>query len=196
VRGESSMTRLRRLPLTAHQKVRVLSHKGRAGSLLLRLHQACGFLAATLSVRPKRGVARRKAQTYGVVPCGTRAPLGAPAAAFFQHRAPLSVADSGRSVSQLLAGTRDSGPGGSPDAARVPRCDEARRRRTPPRLTTPHENAPSEGRGAHSVSKVWREGISLRDSIRTRAAQRSGVGDPAAAGAIRLRQALVARPEQ
>ena len=43
-----------------------------------------------------------------------------------------------RSVSQLLAGT-PSGPGGSSNAARVPRCDEARRRRTPSRLTTPHE---------------------------------------------------------
>ena len=56
----------------------------------------------------------------------------------FRQRALLSSGPSriecaDRSVSQLLAGT-PSGPGGSSDAARVPRCDEARRRRTSSRL--------------------------------------------------------------
>jgi hypothetical protein len=31
-----------------------------------------------LGLDPREGVARRKTQTYGVVPCGTRAPSGAP----------------------------------------------------------------------------------------------------------------------
>ena len=31
-----------------------------------------------MRVRLMKGVARRKTQTYGVVPCGTQAPLGAP----------------------------------------------------------------------------------------------------------------------
>jgi hypothetical protein len=59
---------------------------------------------------------------------------------FVAHRAPLSVAGYGRSVSQLLAGTR-IGPGGSPDAARVPDCGPARGRRAPSRFMTPHERA-------------------------------------------------------
>jgi hypothetical protein len=46
-----------------------------------------------------------------------------------------------RAFSQLLAGT-PIGPGGSSDAARVPCCDKARRRRTSSRLTTPHDRAP------------------------------------------------------
>jgi hypothetical protein len=55
-----------------------------------------------------------------------------------------------RSVSQLLAGT-PSGPGGSSNAARVPRCDEARRRRTPSRLTTPHETPLNWTRWGHDT---------------------------------------------
>src|SRR3954464_7947359 len=62
--------------------------------------------------------------------------VAAPGPAFVRSVAQANCAD--RAVSQLLAGT-PSGPGGSSDAARVPRCDEARRRRTPSRLTTPHE---------------------------------------------------------
>ena len=74
----------------------------------------------------------------------------------FRHRALLSSGPSriecaDRSVSQLLAGT-PSGPGGSSNAARVPRCDEARRRRTPSRLTTPHET-PLTGRGEASYAR-------------------------------------------
>ena len=73
----------------------------------------------------------------------------------FRHRALLSSGPSriecaDRSVSQLLAGT-PSGPGGSSNAARVPRCDEARRRRTPSRLTTPHESAPKWTRWGQSM---------------------------------------------
>ena len=79
-----------------------------------------------------------------------------------RHRALLSSGPSrsecaDRSVSQLLAGT-PSGPGGSSNAARVPRCDEARRRRTPSRLTTPHET-PLSGRGGGSICEVWEAGI-------------------------------------
>jgi hypothetical protein len=47
------MMPLRGLPLTARQKARVLSRKGRAGSLLLRYDQACMLLAAArIRVRP------------------------------------------------------------------------------------------------------------------------------------------------
>ena len=53
-----------------------------------------------------------------------------------------------RSVSQLLAGT-PSGPGGSSNAARVPSCEKARRRRTPSRLTTPHETPLNWTRWVH-----------------------------------------------
>ena len=87
--------------------------------------------------------APKSAKSLWLVPCGTRAPSGAPITAccgigpcFRPVRRAANCAD--RSVSQLLAGT-PSGPGGSSNAARVPRCDEARRRRTPSRLTTPHE---------------------------------------------------------
>jgi hypothetical protein len=65
-----------------------------------------------------------------------------------------------RAFSQLLAGT-PIGPGGSSDAARVPCCEKARGRRTSSRLTTPHENAPLEGRGGSRIMPVWRAGISL-----------------------------------
>ena len=81
-----------------------------------------------------RGMARRKAQNpYGscLAARGRLAArqsrrFAAPGPAFVRSVA-LECAD--RSVSQLLAGT-PSGPGGSSNAARVPRCDEARRRRT------------------------------------------------------------------
>ena len=59
---------------------------------------------------------------------------------------PSRIECADRSVSQLLAGT-PSGPGGSSNAARVPSCEKARRRRTSSRLTTPHET-PLTGRGA------------------------------------------------
>ena len=62
---------------------------------------------------------------------------------------PSRIECADRSVSQLLAGT-PSGPGGSSDAARVPRCDEARRRRTSSRLTTPHDRAPQWTRWVQS----------------------------------------------
>ena len=99
-------------------------------------------------VRSVRGMARRKAQNpYGS--CIRQDDAGAFRRAnhgVFRQRALLSSGPSriecaDRSVSQLLAGT-PSGPGGSSNAARVPRCDEARRRRTPSRLTTPHDSAP------------------------------------------------------
>ena len=125
--------------------------------------------------------APKSAKSLWLVPCGTQAPSGAPHAlkqrsdsasknarhrakqahallrtfpapgpAFVRSVAQANCAD--RSVSQLLAGT-PSGPGGSSDAARVPRCDEARRRRTPSRLTTPHET-PLEGRGDGMIRAV------------------------------------------
>ena len=47
-----------------------------------------------------------------------------------------------RAVSQLLAGTR-IGPGGSPDAARVPDCDPARGRRAPSRFGNASRKRPS-----------------------------------------------------
>jgi hypothetical protein len=99
----------------------------------------------------------------------TRAPLGAPVAAIFafhagprfRRKCPAAVLSSrlGSSlrdprrrerrqsafglgltvVSQLLAGPRN-GPGRSPGAARVTcQRDKPRRRRTPSRLTTPHD---------------------------------------------------------
>ena len=62
---------------------------------------------------------------------------------FVAHRAPLSVAGYGRSVSQLLAGTH-SGPGGSPGAARVPDRDPARGRRAPSRFRNASRQRPSK----------------------------------------------------
>jgi hypothetical protein len=99
----------------------------------------------------------KSAKSLWLVPCGTRAPRGAPITAvaapgpaFVRSVAQANCAD--RAVSQLLAGT-PSGPGGSSAAARVPRCDEARRRRTPSRLTTPHET-PLTGRGEQMIRAV------------------------------------------
>ena len=100
------------------------------------------------SSRMRGDGAPKSAKSLWLVPCGTRAPSGAPITAVaasgpaFVRSVARECAD--RSVSQLLAGT-PSGPGGSSNAARVPRCDEARRRRTPSRLKTPHET-PLTGR--------------------------------------------------
>ena len=56
------------------------------------------------------------------------------------------------SISQLLAGPR-SGPGRSPGAARVKVLrDRPAGHRTSSRSTTPHENAPLEGRGGWSIT--------------------------------------------
>ena len=79
----------------------------------------------------------------------------------FRQRALLSSGPSriecaDRAVSQLLAGT-PSGPGGSSDAARVPRCDEARRRRTSSRLRDASRERPLEGRGG-GIDKRGLEG--------------------------------------
>jgi len=133
-----------------------------------RLQQTCGLLAAarirvrlvSLSPHQHEGMARRKAQILWLrIRCRMRrAPSGAPIAAFpapgpafrFGRREPKARQRNAQVVSQLLAGT-PSGPGGSPDAARVPCCDKARRRHASSRLTTPHENAPSEGRGECNV---------------------------------------------
>ena len=128
-----------------------LSPGGRSASLGAS-NKACGLLAATLP-RPgyeggwraeKRKILMARALNgiRGRLPARQSAAFPATGPAFVRSVA-LECAD--RSVSQLLAGT-PSGPGGSSDAARVPRCDEARRRRTPSRLTTPHET-PLEGRG-------------------------------------------------
>ena len=69
-----------------------------------------------------------------------------------RQRAPLSPLRSDRTppqgVSQLLAGP-PIGSGGNSDAARASRCDETRGRRTPSRLTTPHDRAPQWTRSAH-----------------------------------------------
>ena len=98
-----------------------------------------------MMVRPSNeGVARRKAQTYGIRILGEdtagasrRAMRGA-----FLRDTPGPAFSVGLNlptvVSQLLAGLH-SEPGGSSDAARVPCCDKTRRRRTPSRLTTPHD---------------------------------------------------------
>ena len=104
----------------------------------------------------------------------------------FRHRALLSSGPSrsecaDRSVSQLLAGT-PSGPGGSSNAARVPRCDEARRRRTPSRLTTPHET-PLTGRGECIISEVWQAGI-MRGQL-TQSRHPGESRDPGATGTER-----------
>jgi hypothetical protein len=95
------------------------------------------------AMRPdlRRDGAPRSAKSLWLVPCGTQAPRGAPHA-LMQQSGKRMLAATGpalvrsvahlcadRAFSQLLAGT-PIGPGGSPDAARVPRCDEARGRRT------------------------------------------------------------------
>ena len=81
----------------------------------------------------------------------------------FRHRALLSSGPSrsecaDRSVSQLLAGT-PSGPGGSSNAARVPSCEKARRRRTPSRLRNASRERPLEGRGVRMIRAVFGAGI-------------------------------------
>ena len=131
-------------------------------------------------------MARRKAQNpYGSC-LAARGRLPARKSRRFRHRALLSSGPSrsecaDRSVSQLLAGT-PSGPGGSFDAARVPRCDEARRRRTPSRLTTPHET-PLTGRGEGIISEVWNAGIVRGTAHRSR--HPGGSRDPGATGTER-----------
>jgi hypothetical protein len=141
------------------------------------------------SVRGLKGAARRKAQTYGVrIRCRIRrAPSGAPhsllryrASRYLSaiapgalsecsfrgvfcvtHRAPLSVAGYGRSVSQLLAGTR-SGPGGSPGAARVARMRcEPRGRRAPSRFGNASRKRPSLDEVRASVMEDSVPGISF-----------------------------------
>ena len=99
----------------------------------------------------------------------------------FRHRALLSSGPSrsecaDRSVSQLLAGT-PSGPGGSSNAARVPPCDEARRRRTPSRLTTPHDSAPQWTRWAHH-KRGSRGGNYAGTTLRTNPLSPCGEGFP------------------
>jgi hypothetical protein len=63
-----------------------------------------------------RGDGAPKSANLWFVPCGTRAPLGAPIATSLRHRAPL--AGESRSISQLLPGA-PSGPGRSSDTARA-----------------------------------------------------------------------------
>ena len=79
-----------------------------------------------------------------------RAPSGAPhalsnehmlLAAFVQHRAALFVRRMAGPSAKLLAGSR-SRPGRSPDAARVPACEPARRGRTPSRLRNASRERP------------------------------------------------------
>ena len=124
----------------------------------------------------KGGWRAEKRKILWLVPCGTRAPRGAPITAFpapgprFRPvRRASNRAD--RAVSQLLAGT-PSGPGGSSAAARVPRCDEARGRRTPSRLRNASRERPSDGRGVCSLCEVWKAGISARPRRRPRRAMR------------------------
>ena len=76
-----------------------------------------------------------------------------------RQRTPLDEpATAGSLLSQLLAGTR-SGPGGSSGAARVPRCDKARGRRTPSRLDARLAKRPQSGRGEGRISEVRHAGI-------------------------------------
>ena len=122
-------------------------------------------------------MARRKAQNpygsciaaRGRLPArqSRRFPATGPA---FVRSVALEYAD--RSVSQLLAGT-PSGPGGSSDAARVPSCEKARRRRTPSRLTTPRET-PLRGRGGWMISEVCWKAVIVRGQL-TRSRRYDGV---------------------
>jgi hypothetical protein len=75
------------------------------------------------------------------------------------HRAPLSVAGYGRAVSQLLAGT-PSGPGGSPDAARVQVLRDLPAGAAPRPASRRLMNAPFIGRGGRMIGEVWSAGIS------------------------------------
>ena len=85
--------------------------------------------------------------------CGV---LSAPGPAFDW---PCRARARGQVVSQLLTGTRN-GPGGSPDAARVPSLrSQARGRRTPSRLTNASRNAPSVDEVASSLSASREAGI-------------------------------------
>jgi len=176
----------------------VLSHKGRAGDSLHGRDQTCGFLAAArLSVRSlwcppilrdglsallrMRGMARRKAQTYGSGPlpdtagASRRANRGVftaagPAFRLGCLRLSQSLERHSRSsspkagsaniqvVSQLLAGT-PGGPGGSSDAARVPDLRrQARGRRTSSRCRNASRSALQVDEVMRSVREVLRAG--------------------------------------
>jgi hypothetical protein len=78
---------------------------------------------------------------------------------------PVVLKCAGRAFSQLLTGAR-SGPGGCPDAARVPGLrSRTRGRRTPSRLRNRLMKAPSRGRGDPSLTELRTGGITS-DNIR------------------------------
>jgi hypothetical protein len=168
VRGDSFLTRLhatrvRRFPLTAlAMRARALP-QGESGESVVALkpdmrlrcrdasqHPGFDFLAP--HVRGWRAE-KRKPMVSAILLRPRRAPSGAPQAASCQHRAPLSVAGYGRSVSQLLAGT-PNGPGGSPGAARVPCCARPAGAAPRPATTNASRQRPLSGRGGCMISEV------------------------------------------
>jgi hypothetical protein len=133
-----------------------------------------------------RGMARRKAQTYGSAisriaagasrraTCASRSDLPPPAEAVAhaicgvgRRQAALSVAGYGRAVSQLLAGTR-SGPGRSP--CRRPSAHAACLDPRAPHPVPQHEHLmmrPSVGRGERDSTRSFGAGDKTRSAAAT-----------------------------
>jgi hypothetical protein len=110
-------------------------------------------------------MARRKAQNpYGSC-LAARGRLAARQSRRLRQRAPLSLEGRKRSppryISQLLAGT-PSGPGGSPDAARVPCCARPAGAAPRPAYRNASRERPLEGRGGCSLAQLRGAGIRSR----------------------------------
>jgi hypothetical protein len=177
VRGAFFSTRLRRLPLTARRAARVLSHKGRAGSLLHRLgHKACDLLAATRQ-RPGFGGsgAPKSANLWLRIRCRTRrAPLGAPHAALVGSGPCFTLPAQCRSISQLLAGIH-SDPGGSPEPpGRLGLRTRPAGAAPHPAFTTPRDSAPQRMRWPESSAGAARGDNSSRHTGESRYPARAG----------------------
>jgi hypothetical protein len=118
-------------PLTP-RFARVLFPLGRGvGACFTRMPK---FLGRVEPARHEGDGAPKSADLWLRIRCRMRlAPLGAPIADVYRHRAPLFVAGRSWAIS-WLPGPR-SGSGGSPDTAREPdRASAARRRRTSSRF--------------------------------------------------------------
>ncbi len=127
---------------------------------------------------PRGDGAPRSAKSLWLVPCGTRAPRGAPIATFRQ-RAPLSLEGRKRLppryISQLLAGT-PSGPGGSPDAARVPCCARPAGAAPRPAYRDASRERPLDGRGGCSDTRGSEGGGLCGDKLTTVSSSRRKPG--------------------
>ena len=158
-------------PLAARLSPRFCQRATRRVGKAKRAHRTSHGGHGALAVRlcppyvPRRGrrAERRKPMVsvapYGVTAGASRRASGGvcamPGRAFRFSRRPVKSASV---VSQLLAGTR-SGPGGSPDAARVFGCEPNPRAPRPVPLRQRLAKAPFIGRGGWMIGEVWEAGI-------------------------------------